>query len=176
MGDTNFHHDYVPPSKRPKAATPPPEPKENNPWLISPPTPTAKPDRATASPEPGPSQAQGNNPWLISKPSPKVAPEPAVKAATVAPPPAPTLPQSIPGFVYSAFPVCIFPISFHFALQVVPKHFTDTRNFRLSRSILRSDKRRDSSTFQEDQSQSQTIHMSGSGVPLGMLGLLLQFK
>lgn len=125
MSDTSFFHDYVPPSKRPKPPTPPPEPKETNPWLISTPTPNL--DLATASPEPAPAQAQENNPWLISAPTPNLAPAPAgedAPAAPVAPvpdaPAAPTAPaapaapapastppppQFNPGLVYAAFPV-----------------------------------------------------------------------
>lgn len=101
MSDTTFFHDYVPPSKRPKPPTPPPEPKETNPWLISAPTPNGDP---AASPEPAPSQAEKNNPWLISAPTPNLAPAPAAQEA---PAPAPAPPQFIPGLVYAAFPVRI---------------------------------------------------------------------
>lgn len=89
--DKSFFNDYVPPSKRPKPPTPPPEPKETNPWLISAPTPGLD-----SAPEASTPQANENNPWLISAPSPIAAQEA----------PAPAAPQIIP-VAFAAFPVRI---------------------------------------------------------------------
>lgn len=175
MGD-KYHHDYVPPSKRPKPPTPPPEPKETNPWLISQAT---NPDEATASTEPVQAQAPGNNPWLVSEPTPSSEMEPEEPAAGgdgSLPPAPPPSPQSFPAFLYAAFPVRIWPSLFHFAIQVVSKQSTDTRNFRLSQSTTLNLSLMASSTSQEHQSPSQASNLSGSRTPLDMLRLLLRSK
>lgn len=100
QNDQSFFHDYVPPSKRPKPTSPPPEPKETNPWLISPATPGLDPDPNKAAPVASGTPSQENNPWLISAPSPGLA------AATEEDPTtsAPAAPQIIP-VAFAAFPV-----------------------------------------------------------------------
>lgn len=100
QNDQSFFHDYVPPSKRPKPPTPPPEPKETNPWLISPATPGLDPDANQAAPDALGTPGEENNPWLISAPSPGLAP--ATEEDPTAP--APAAAQIIP-VAFAAFPV-----------------------------------------------------------------------